>query len=470
MITESEKLDLDRNSSENDNSYKTSPLSRMFFGTLNSTIKCLKCNENNTCTKESFSTLGLSIPVEFKLFVYFVPLKSGPTYKMFIRITDNMYLNSLLELVSNTINYEIKSAIYYTVLNDELKKIFESKERVINILNKSVFLFIMEKDEGSSNKKVYFPINFCSYDEDMDIDLEYLEDIKILKVMSFPRVFSFDFNEKISNIFNSISNYTQYYIEKNDYVLLVKSNKNLISKRFECVFCNKYRNMIFYCGCLKNLNFNKIVLLKKYVNNQFFQVGISVEFFIVSKKKRLKLKELNVCKDYTNKPFPESKVDLYQLMNFFTEEEILEDKIYCNSCENPEYFTKKIEYGEFPNVLMISLKRFQFNQNNNLKKKKRREKLLFNSPEKNTYFIDFPIHDFDISKYSNDPNGKYELFAVCYHHGKINSGHYTAVCKINENWYEFNDKIMKEFNEENIVNSDAYILFYHHIQNGRAKI
>jgi len=409
-----------------------------------------------------FSTLGLSIPVEFKLFIYFVPLKPGPAYKMFIKITDNMYLNSMLELVSSTINYEIKSAVFYSVISDELKNIFDSKERVLSILNKSAFLFIMEKEKDSSNKKVFFPLSFYTYDEDLDIKFDFLEDLKLLKAASFPRVFSFDFNEKIMNILNYLSNYSHSFIEKNDYKLLVKCNRNLISKRFECVFCNKYKNIIFYCGCLGNFNVSKSGLINKLVNNKFFQLGVSVELFIVTKKKRLRFKELNVCKDYTNKPFPETNVDLYQLMNFFTEEEILEDKIYCNSCETQEYCSKRIEYEEFPNVLIISLKRFQFHQMNNLKKKKRSEKILFNSPEKNTNFIDFPIHNFNLSRYSDNAKGKYDLFAVCYHHGKINSGHYTAVCKINEKWYEFNDKIIKEYDEDNIVNSDAYILFYRH--------
>jgi hypothetical protein len=341
-----------------------------------------------------------------------------------------------------------------------MKNIYDNKERVLSVLNKSAFLFIMEKEKDSTNKKIYFPLSFYTYDEDLDIDFNFLEDLKLLKAASFPRVFSFDFNEKITNIMNNLSFYSLYYLEKNDYKLLVKSNRNLISKRFECVFCNKYKNITFYCGCLGNFNNGKTGLINKLVNSKFFQQGICVELIVVSKKKRIKYKELNVCSDYTNKPFPETKVDLYQLMNFFTEEEILEDKIYCNSCETQEYCSKRIEYEEFPKVLIISLKRFQFHQMNNLKKKKRNEKIFFNSPEKNTNFIEFPIHNFDLSRYSDTANGKYDLFAVCYHHGKINSGHYTAVCKINENWYEFNDKIIKEYEEEKIVNSDAYILFY----------
>jgi ubiquitin C-terminal hydrolase len=74
--------------------------------------------------------------------------------------------------------------------------------------------------------------------------------------------------------------------------------------------------------------------------------------------------------------------------------------------------------------------------------------------------IDFPIDNLDLSKYSSTGKEKYKLYAVCYHHGNINSGNYTTVCKINNNWFEFNDKYIKEYNQEQIVTEDAYILFY----------
>jgi hypothetical protein len=409
--------------------------------------------------------------MEFKLFVYFIPLKPGPASKMFLKITDSMYFKSLVEKISEIVNYNISSAIFYSVLKDELKDIYDQKERVVSILNKDSFLFVMEKEKEKevSDKKIYFPVSFYYYDEDLITNLDFFEDLSCFKLATFPRVFSFEHNEKINNILASLLNYCQIYIEKNDYNVLVKSNRNLISNRFECIFCNKFKSIGFYCGCLKSLGPFKNMLLNKIVNNKFFSPGISVEISIVAKKKRMNVKQLNVCKDYTMKPFSESKIDLYQLMNFFTEKEILEDKIFCNSCESPEYCTKKIEYEKFPQILIISLKRFRYHSNCFKKTTKRTEKLLFKSPEKNTYYIDFPIYNLDLSKYGLVSNEKYELYAVCYHHGSINSGHYTAVCKINEKWYEFNDKIIKEYDEAKIVSSDAYILFYRLKPNGKGK-
>ena len=161
MITESEKLDheLDSIDVDGNNLEDLNPLNKIFFGKLNSTIKCLKCNENNTLTTETFSTLGLSIPIEYKLFVYFIPLKPGPASKMFIKITDNMYFKSVIEKVSKMVNYEIKSGIFYSVLKDELMRIFDLKERVVEIINKNSFLFLMEKDNEKTIIHIFNSIN-----------------------------------------------------------------------------------------------------------------------------------------------------------------------------------------------------------------------------------------------------------------------------------------------------------------------
>lgn len=66
---------------------------------------------------------------------------------------------------------------------------------------------------------------------------------------------------------------------------------------------------------------------------------------------------------------------------------------------------------------MIHLKRFSFNRS------------MENKLES---FVDFPIHDLDLSKYigSRNVNEKqsicYELFAVSNHYGTMRGGHYTA--------------------------------------------
>lgn len=60
-------------------------------------------------------------------------------------------------------------------------------------------------------------------------------------------------------------------------------------------------------------------------------------------------------------------------------------------------------------------------------------------------------------------NELYDLFAVVVHQGSLNGGHYTALAKNGNNWYEFNDRYvvrLKPNDERKIINRDAYILFY----------
>ena len=43
-------------------------------------------------------------------------------------------------------------------------------------------------------------------------------------------------------------------------------------------------------------------------------------------------------------------------------------------------------------------------------------------------FVDFPIHDLDLAKYSRQI---YELYAISNHYGSMGGGHYTAYAKVN---------------------------------------
>jgi ubiquitin C-terminal hydrolase len=63
----------------------------------------------------------------------------------------------------------------------------------------------------------------------------------------------------------------------------------------------------------------------------------------------------------------------------------------------------------------------------------------------------------------NEDNQIYDLFGVVLHTGTLNGGHYTAICKNVDDWYEFNDSqvIKLQQHELNkIVSNHAYILFY----------
>lgn len=147
-------------------------------------------------------------------------------------------------------------------------------------------------------------------------------------------------------------------------------------------------------------------------------------------------------------PLPDKsgKVTLKECLKLLTKKEKLE--IICNKCTKQTKFHKKYSIVKLPKVLMIHLKRFKIH-----------------SPLMGSLNISlkFPINGWNLKKFS-DCRGPYvyNLYAVCYHHGKIDSGHYTTCCKhpYTGEWHKFNDADVSKVSTEDLVNDNAYILFY----------
>jgi ubiquitin C-terminal hydrolase len=57
-------------------------------------------------------------------------------------------------------------------------------------------------------------------------------------------------------------------------------------------------------------------------------------------------------------------------------------------------------------------------------------------------------------------NSKYDLYGVIQHFGSINDGHYTAMCKNQDNWIDYNDSRIDFVKDNNPISQNAYILFY----------
>jgi hypothetical protein len=63
---------------------------------------------------------------------------------------------------------------------------------------------------------------------------------------------------------------------------------------------------------------------------------------------------------------------------------------------------------------------------------------------------------------SVDHNNIYDLYAVVNHIGALGTGHYVAnVLNESDNkWKCFNDHLCRDINEQDVISSSAYILFY----------
>ncbi|XP_074564910.1 ubiquitin carboxyl-terminal hydrolase 8-like isoform X2 [Curcuma longa] len=153
---------------------------------------------------------------------------------------------------------------------------------------------------------------------------------------------------------------------------------------------------------------------------------------------------------------PQESVSLYSCLEAFLKEEPLgpEDMWYCPSCKRHQQASKKLDLWRLPEVLIIHLKRFSYD--------------IF-SNNKLEMFVDFPIHDLDLSGYlackSKEPS-KYQLYAISNHYGNMGGGHYTAYVyhEIEDCWYDFDDQFVLPTTEDNIKSSAAYVLFYKRIR------
>ena len=178
--------------------------------------------------------------------------------------------------------------------------------------------------------------------------------------------------------------------------------------------------------------------------------------------------------------------NLYDALNNYIKGEIMDgdNKINCEECKTKVACNKRQIFKNFPNILVINLKRFEFDYDNMIKYKL------------NDYF-EFPM-TLDMKNYliedSKEKNCKYELSGIVIHLGTSESGHYYDLIKTSDNkWYEFNDITVKEFDEKNIPNeafgfreieeenskdnrntdvdnaNNAYILFYQKIEKNKNK-
>lgn len=110
---------------------------------------------------------------------------------------------------------------------------------------------------------------------------------------------------------------------------------------------------------------------------------------------------------------------------------------------------KKTYFWSFPNILIVTIKRYD-----NMGKK------IINS---------FKISKtLDLNKYciGYEKNNNYELYGVCYHQGILNFGHYFCAVKSQGKWYACNDEIVVDLEEDDVVSESGkvYCLFYKRIK------
>jgi hypothetical protein len=154
-----------------------------------------------------------------------------------------------------------------------------------------------------------------------------------------------------------------------------------------------------------------------------------------------------------NKQNDESKkISIYDCLDLFTKDEILED-IVCENCKEKQIFTKNLKIERIPKYLVLSLKRFKITMMKNSK---------INCP------IKFPLKNINLDKYlvnNSQENSKvYDLFAVINHNGSLSGGHYNCIIKQNNRWIKYNDSSVS-YLSRTFDTEEAYILVYKFVEN-----
>ncbi|KAF2325762.1 hypothetical protein GH714_036668 [Hevea brasiliensis] len=159
---------------------------------------------------------------------------------------------------------------------------------------------------------------------------------------------------------------------------------------------------------------------------------------------------------FSAKKTRQEAVSLFSCLEAFLTEEPLgpDDMWYCPGCKEHRQATKKLDLWALPEILVFHLKRFSYSR------------YLKNKLDT---FVDFPIHNLDLSKFVKQKDEKsyvYELYAISNHYGGLGGGHYTAFAKLidDNRWYNFDDSRVSPVNEADIKTSAAYVLFYRRVE------
>ena len=149
-------------------------------------------------------------------------------------------------------------------------------------------------------------------------------------------------------------------------------------------------------------------------------------------------------------------ISLNDALDLFSKNNILQDddKWYCSKCQKHQIAKQKLQINKAPRYLIVQLKRFNV--------KKSYGNLNFSDEKINT-FVNYPVKDLDLTKYIVGPdksNSKYDLYGVIQHFGSIDDGHYTAMCKNQDYWIDYNDSRIDFVKDNNPISQNAYILFY----------
>jgi ubiquitin C-terminal hydrolase len=133
-------------------------------------------------------------------------------------------------------------------------------------------------------------------------------------------------------------------------------------------------------------------------------------------------------------------------------------KWFCEKCGELTNAKKSIKLWKLPQILIIQLKRFDYDLRSYAKINTR---------------VTYPLKSLDVNYHVSDSNPekdksiRYDLVAVSNHWGSLLGGHYTTYGKTNQTnkWYLYDDTWVDPIDSDRVSkNANAYVLIYQQIQ------
>ncbi|XP_078020961.1 ubiquitin carboxyl-terminal hydrolase 47-like isoform X1 [Epinephelus lanceolatus] len=115
-----------------------------------------------------------------------------------------------------------------------------------------------------------------------------------------------------------------------------------------------------------------------------------------------------------------------------------DNMVYCNECEEKTEATTGCEMVTYPQILILLLKRFDFDYRTM------------------SYFKSHRC--VDVPRTLQRKDKEYKLYGMVHHNSSLRGGHYTAtiLCSEDKTWYEFNDAHVSKVKQQPFAKTSTY--------------
>lgn len=454
----------------------------LFHGQYKSTITCPECHRLSI-TYDPFTNVSLPIPKLKRVDVYFVPLINiKKTIKLSIWISEAALFWDIAHYINSNIEDNIGKFRCMIVNSNECVKLSKASDNIIDSTNKG-YIFCCEVDSKLLKEDYH------------NVAVLIKDGIK-QELKSYPRMFTVTSKMSLKEFRVIIYGFMRRYIQLPESLVslgakfeaLLENTQELSQEEYYSIINEEYNqffenepneltdNMPFRLYLAKgnykiilfdrtkkledlsldensNVNIYQHETLKELVDLIKSNYKIVLEFTCDKLINPNKMKSLQTCASIASKE-KVKPLNIQDCLEHFRLTERLEknNEWYCKDCKKHQLAFKKLELFYTPKILILHLKRFEYSGSR-----------YRTYAEKINYNIDFPLDDLDLRSHIIGPasaKANYELYAVSQHYGSTGGGHYTAVGKKNEKWYDFNDSSVSPTSENNVVSPSAYLLFY----------